>query len=134
MGLFDIFKKKKNALTEEQLKWNKMWELWTEEKAVSPYAELMTYQSEINNGGHSQYFTNVENTGDLSKEMSVLEQILSKKLRDNLNRAYKAYLTLEEKDEDEEAEAALEQCDDVFYENEEEINHLLEEYAGKIEL
>lgn len=134
MGLFDIFKKKKNALTEEQLKWNKMWELWTEEKAVSPYAELMTYQSEINNGGHSQYFTNVENTGDLSKEMSVLEQILSKKLRDNLNKAYKAYLTLEEKDEDEEAEAALEQCDDVFYENEEEINRLLEEYAGKIEL
>ena len=94
----------------------------------------MTYQSEINNGGHSQYFTNVENTGDLSKEMSVLEQILSKKLRDNLNKAYKAYLTLEEKDEDEEAEAALEQCDDVFYENEEEINRLLEEYAGKIEL
>ena len=134
MGLFDIFKKKKNALTEEQLKWNKMWELWTEGKAVSPYAELMTYQSEINNGGHSQYFTNVENTGDLSKEMSVLEQILSKKLRDNLNKAYKAYLTLEEKDEDEEAEAALEQCDDVFYENEEEINRLLEEYAGKIEL
>lgn len=134
MGLFDIFKKKKNALTEEQLKWNKMWELWTEEKAVSPYAELMTYQSEINNGGHSQYFTNVENTGALSKEMAVLEQILSKKLRDNLNKAYKAYLTLEEKDEDEEAEAALEQCDDVFYENEEEINRLLEEYAGKIEL
>ena len=134
MGLFDIFKKKKNALTEEQLKWNKMWELWTEEKAVSPYAELMTYQSEINNGGHSQYFTNLENTGGLSKEMAVLEQILSKKLRDNLNEAYKAYLTLEEKDEDEEAEAALEQCDDVFYENEEEINRLLEEYAGKIEL
>ena len=134
MGLFDIFKKKKNALTEEQLKWNKMWELWTEEKAVSPYAELMTYQSEINNGGHSQYFTNVEYTGGLSKEMAVLEQILSKKLRDNLNKAYKAYLTLEEKDEDEEAEAALEQCDDVFYENEEEINRLLEEYAGKIEL
>lgn len=31
MGLFDIFKKKKEVeLTEEQLKWNKMWELWTE--------------------------------------------------------------------------------------------------------
>ena len=134
MGLFDIFKKKKCELTEEQLKWNKMWELWAEEKAVSPYAELMTYQSEINNGGHDQYFTNVENTGNLGKEMSALDQILSAKLKDNLNKAYKAYLILEKKDEDEEAEETLEQCDDVFYENEKEINRLLEEYACKIEL
>ena len=134
MGLFDIFKKKKVELTEEQLKWNKMWELWTEEKVDSPYAELMTYQSEINNGGHDQYFTNVENTSDLNKEISALEQILSAELKNNLNKAYKAYLILEKIEEDEEAEETLEQCDDVFYENEEEINRLLEEYACKIEL
>ena len=134
MGLFDIFKKKKVELTEEQLKWNKMWELWTEEKVASPYAELMTYQSEINNGGHDQYFTNIENTSDLNKEISALEQILSAELKNNLNKAYKAYLILEKKEEDEEAEETLEQCDDVFYENEEEINRLLEEYACKIEL
>ena len=134
MGLFDIFKKKKVELTEEQLKWNKMWELWTEEKVDSPYAELMTYQSEINNGGHDQYFTNVENTGDLQKELSTLETILSAKLKANLKKAYKAYLVLEEKEDDEKAEETLEQCDDVFYENEEEINRLLEEYACKIEL
>ena len=134
MGLFDIFKKKKVELTEEQLKWNKMWELWTEEKVDSPYAELMTYQSEINNGGHNQYFTNVENISDLNKEISALEQILSAELKNNLNKAYKAYLILEKKEEDEEAEETLEQCDDVFYENEEEINRLLEEYACKIKL
>ena len=108
-----------------------MWEMWTEEKVDSPYAELMTYQSEINNGGHDQYFTNVENTSDLNKEISALEQILSAELKNNL---YKAYLILEKKEEDEEAEETLEQCDDVFYENEEEINRLLEEYACKIEL
>ncbi len=134
MGLFNIFKKKKVELTEEQQKWNKMWELWTEEKVETPYAELMTYQSEINNGGHSQYFTNVENIGDLQKEMSALEQILSKKLGTNLKKAYKAYLVLEENEDDEKAEETLEQCDDVFYENEEEINYALEEYASKIEL
>ncbi len=134
MGLFDIFKKTKVELTEEQLKWNKMWELWTEEKVDSPYAELMTYHSEINNGGHDQYFTNVENTNDLYKEISALEQILSAELKNNLNKAYKAYLILEKKEEDEEAEETLEQCDDIFYENEEEINRLLEEYACKIEL
>ena len=54
MALFDLFKKNPR-LTQEQLKWNKMWELWVEGKVESPYAELMTYQSEINNGGHGQY-------------------------------------------------------------------------------
>ena len=134
MGLFDIFKKKKIKLTEEQLRWNKMWDLWVEGKVDSPFAELMEYQSQVNNGGHDQYFTNVENTGDLQKEMSALEQILSEKLNSNLKRAYKAYLVLEENEDDEKSEETLEQCDDVFYENEEEINYALEEYASKIEL
>ena len=134
MGLSDFFKKKKVELTEEQLKWNKMWDLWTEEKTKSPYTELMTYQSEINNGGHSQYFCNVENTGDLKKEMSALSSVLSDKLVENLNRAYEAHLILEEKEDDEKAEEVLEQCDDVFYENEEQINHILQEYANTLEI
>ncbi len=95
MSLFDLFKRKKKVvLSKEELKWNKIWELWTESKVASPYAELMTYQSEINNGGHSQYFTNVQNTGDLPKEMSALEQILSVELKNNLQKAYEAYLIL----------------------------------------
>ena len=133
MGLFDIFKKKKVELTEAQLKWNKMWKLWTEEKTKSPYTELMTYQSEINNGGHSQYFCNVDNVSDLKKEMSALEEILTPLLRENLQKAYKADLILEEK-EDEEAEEILDQCDDVFYENEEQINRILQEYANTLEI
>ncbi len=133
MGLFDIFKKKKVELTEEQLKWNKMWELWTEEKTKSPYTELMTYQSEINNGGHSQYFCNVDNVSDLKKEMSALEEILTPLLRENLQKAYKADLILEGK-EDEEAEEILDRCDDVFYENEEQINRILQEYANTLEI
>jgi hypothetical protein len=134
MGFFDIFKKKKVELSEQQLKWDKMWDLWVEEMAESPYAELMKYQSEINNGGHDQYFTNVENTGDLAKEMAALEEILSKEMNENLKNAYKAYLALEETEDDEEAEEILEECDDFFYENEEEINRKLEEYASTIEL
>ena len=134
MGLFDIFKKKKVELTEEQLRWNKMWDLWVEGKVDSPFSELMEYQSQVNNGGHDQYFTNVENTGDLQKEMSALEQILSKKLGTNLKKAYKAYLVLEENEDYEKSEETLEQCDDVFYENEEEINQALKEYASKVEL
>ena len=134
MGLFNFFKKKKVELTEEQQKWNKMWDLWVEGKVDSPYAELMTYQSEINNGGHDQYFTNVENISDITKEMTALVDILPKQLISNLQKAYDAYLVLEEKEEDEKSEEILEQCDDVFYENEEEINRLLEEYAEKMGL
>ena len=134
MGLFDLFKTNNTDLTEEQRKWNKMWDMWVEGQVDSPYAELMTYQSEINNGGHDQYFTNVENTGDLQKEIMVLRNVLSPKLNENLKKAYEAYVILEEKDEDEQAEEALSQCDDVFYENEDEVNCILEEYADKVKL
>ena len=77
-----------------------MWALWAEEKAESPYAQLMTYQSEINNGGHNQYFTNVENTTNLQNEISVLEMILPVKHKDNLQKAYKAYLVLKEEEDE----------------------------------
>ncbi len=125
MKLFDIFNKKNDKLTEEQLKWNKMWELWTEEKIESPCKELMTYQSEINNGGHSQYFSN---TDDCKNELSALERILSPALTDNLKKAYKAYIS------NTDSEEFLAQYDDVFYEHEEEILRILEDYAYKTSL
>lgn len=134
MGLFDMFKKQKVVLTQEQLKWNIIWDLWTEGKAESPYAELMTYQSEINNGGHGQYFFNVENNGDLNEEMTILKTILSDEFVDNSHKAYKAHLILEENEDDEKAEEIIEDCDNAFYENEEEINSELEAYADKIQL
>ena len=105
-----------------------------EGKAESPFAELMTYQSEINNGGHAQYFSNVENTGDLQKEMTELETVLPPKLKENLKKAYESYLTLEEQEENEQAEKDLEQCDDVFYENEEEVTRMLKEYSSEVNL
>ena len=133
MGLFDIFKKKKVELTEEQLKWNKMWELWTQEKVESPYAELLNYSGDINSGGHGYYFECLNFEGDIKKDLSALEKILSHELNENLQKAYRAYLMLKEKDNDKNAEETLEQCDDVFYENEEEINQALKEYASKLE-
>lgn len=134
MGVFDFFKRKKVELTEEQKKWNKMWELWVEGQADSPYAELMTYQGEINNGGHSQYFTNVENIGDLQKEMTALQTVLPLKLKENLKKAYEIYLELEAKEEVEQLKEVLNQCDSLFYENEEELNNILKVYANTVKL
>lgn len=131
MGLFNLFRKKKAELSKEQIKWNRMWEEWTNGKTKSPYTELMNYQGEINNGGHCQYFTNVGNTDDLAKEMSALQRVLPAELKNNLQKAYNAYLVLEEKDDDEVSEEILKECDGVFFENEEEINRILEKYAEK---
>lgn len=138
MGFFDLFKKKKKTvLTEEQLKMNKLSDLLMEGKLESPYKEIMEYQGEVDNGGHDQYFFNIENTGDLKKHMETLYTILPEKLLENLKSAHRAYLVTEVNDEGEEYDAAvevMEGCDDVFYENEAEINSILEERASRIEL
>lgn len=134
MGLFEFLKKSRTEFSDEQKKWNKMWTLWEEGQADSPYAEVMTYQSEINNGGHEQYFFNIGNTGNLQKEIAALDSVISEKLKSNLHSAYDAYLVLEEKEDDKTAEEIIERCDDAYYENEEEINHILKEYAEKIVL
>ena len=134
MGVFSFFKKSKVELTDEQKKWNKMWDLWAEGRTDSPYSELMTYQSEINNGGHDQYFFNIENSGNLQKEMAVLKTVLPAKLRDNLQNAYDAYLKLTNEESDEQAGTILSQYDDEFCKVEEDINRILREYASQIEL
>ena len=133
-GRVQFFKKRKVELTDEQKKWNKMWDLWAEGRTDSPYSELMTYQSEINNGGHDQYFFNIENSGNLQKEMAVLKTVLPAKLRDNLQNAYDAYLKLTNEESDEQAGTILSQYDDEFYKVEEDINRILREYASQIEL
>lgn len=130
---FEFFKKKRTTITEKELKMNKIWELWAEDHVVSPYAELMTYQSEVNNGGHAQYFNNVLNSKNIQKELSSLQTVLPIQLKGILKKAYFAYLALEEND-DEQAEEILKQCDSAFYENEEKINRLLEEYTEKMKL
>lgn len=132
MGVFRFFEKNKAEPTDEQKKWNKMWHLWAEGRADSPYAELMTYQGEINNGGHDQYFFNVENTGNLQREMAILETALPAKLRENLQNAYNAYRKLTNEESGEQTETMLSQYDDVFYRDEEEINCVLRAYASKI--
>lgn len=133
MSFFDLFKKKKQPV--EELQWNKMWGLWAEEKALSPYAELMTYDSEINNGGHMQFFDNVSNTSDLPQTISALYSVFDDVLKQNLEKAYNAYIEYEENEEQEsKLDEILNECDNVFYENESKIEQILKEYAKTMEL
>lgn len=137
---FDLFRRKKNkniddvVLSEADKKWNRMWDLWADGNIESPYNEVMTYQSEVNNGGHHQYFLNTENNGDVRKDIETLYTILPGVLTDNIQSAFKAYIELEQDKNIEKNEEILEKCDDVFYENEEMINSILESYCKKIEI
>ena len=127
-----LFKKNKIKIEVDRNKWNKMWNLWAEEKIESPYKELMTYQSEINNGGHDQYFFNIENTGKLEKEINVLKTILPKSLKANLEKAYNAYLKYNDKED--KLLDILEKNDEIFYKYEEDINQILETFSSTIKL
>ncbi|MBQ9118183.1 MAG: hypothetical protein IJY11_03160 [Clostridia bacterium] len=138
MGLFNLFKrkKKKEELPIEALKWNKMWDLWSNEKADSPYAELMTYLSEVNNGGHMQFFDNVSSVSNLSGTVSELYTILPIVLKESLEKGYDTHLKYEagEGITEEIYAEIMDACDDKYYANETEIEHILKEYAATMTL
>ena len=131
MGIFDIFEKKKAALTTAQ-KLNKMWDLWAINKLDLPCAKLMKYESEVNNGGHSQYFYNVANCGDLAVEVEAVLSMLPEPLRENLARGYAAFSEQDDISDDVNDEL-FEECDDVFYEHEQLIIDIIYETAKNFE-
>ncbi|MBR4864848.1 MAG: hypothetical protein IKU07_09750 [Oscillospiraceae bacterium] len=131
MGIFDIFKKKKAVPTTEE-KLNKMWDLWASNKLDLPCAKLMKYESEVNNGGHSQYFFNVANCGDLAVEVEAVLSMLPEPLRENLARGYAAFSEQDDISDDVNDEL-FEECDDVFYEHEQLIIDIIYETAKNFE-
>lgn len=116
----------------DDLKWNKLWDLWAEGKIESPYNELMEYLSGVNGGGHFCHFDNVSDNLDLKQYVTALTLILPEPLKGNVELAYNAYIVNPD-DISEENEEILNNCDDVYYENEELINNILRERASKIE-
>ena len=125
-------KVKENKISEADLKFNKMWDLWAEGNIPSPYADLMTYQSEVNNGGHDQFFLNVASTGHLHAVMKELKKIVPFDIKLSLVEAYNAYKVNGE--DAEENESFFDHADEVFYEKEEKINKILEKFSETIQL
>ena len=130
MSIFDLFKRKKETLTTEE-KLDRMWELWEIGGLKDPCAKLMTYESEVNNGGHSQYFYNIANCGDLAAEVEAVLSMLPEPLRENLNRGYTAFAEQEDICDDDNEEL-FEECDDVFYEHEQLLIDILYESAKSL--
>ncbi len=109
-------RKNRSPLTPAQRKWNQLWELWAQGQVPSPFGELMTYQGEVSNGGHGQYFENI-GAGDLPQ----LERLLPPALYANALRACHAYQAGDD--------AILDRCDALFSKLEEEVSGILQEYA-----
>ena len=129
MGFFDIFKKKKvEPLTAEE-RWNRIWELWEIGDLLSPLENLLTYESEVNNGGHSQYFFNVANGGDLAVEVEAVLSMLPEPLRENLARGYAAFSAQDDISDDVNDEL-FEECDNIFYKHEQLIIDMIQEVAN----
>ena len=130
MCIFDLFKRKKETLTTEE-KLDRMWELWEIGDLKDPCAKLMTYESEVDNGGHSQYFYNIANSGDLAAEVEAVLSMLPEPLQENLNRGYTAFAAQEDICDDDNEEL-FEECDDVFYEHEQLLIDILYESAKSL--
>ncbi len=136
MSFLNIFKHQKDntpsALPDETQQWNAMWDLWANGGAASPYAELMTYQSEVNNGGHAQFFDNVSSTDNLSRIIDVLYGILPCEHKTNLETAYRAFCASADPLDDEALDNLLNDCDNVFYEKESTLDDVLKAYAAQM--
>ena len=132
MALFGWFRKQEELPLADR-KWNKMWDLWVAGEAESPYAELMTYNAEVNNGGHSQYFFNTANCGDLKAPAQILLNILPEPLKSNFQKAYEAFSGQEDICDDVNDDL-FDACDDVFGEYEQLILDMLTAYAESMEL
>lgn len=124
-----------DTLSEASEKWNLLWNLWAYRKLESPIAELMTYDAEVNNGGHGQYFLNLEENADLQAHVETVSSILPPHLAENLKRAYRAYKSVGQPDYDEaEDRAAFTECDMLYYENSAMIAQILQRYADGLTL
>lgn len=136
-------------LTIEERKWNLMWDMWAEGDAASPYAELMQYDSEVNNGGHFQYFINGALMGDMNEQVDMVLKNLPQPMHDNLKEAYDTFCDIQKHDnvgEAHDAYSALEdmcdpqkferfiEYDKFLYENEDLIMDILKKYANSLSL
>ena len=134
--LFKFFKRKQqpeNQLTpnefEHSNQWNKMWNLWADGKIESPYDELMSYHGEVNNGGHYQFFSNTDNIENSQSVIEKLSGILPEELKINLEKAYTAYINLENDTDIDFSEQEIKKCDNNFFKNEHIITKILKNHS-----
>ena len=120
-------------------KWNAMWELWEQGEIPSPYNEMRTYDSEMQSGGHLQFFINrALRQENIFAVMAALRETLPAGHAENVAQAYRQYCMLGlDTGSDREIMQALDDdplaASDRWYdEHEEELLDVLEAYADSL--
>ena len=116
-----------------------MWERWERGEIASPYNELLTYDSEMRDGGHLQFFLNrALRKENMFAVMSALRETLPAEHAENVSLAYRQYCMLAIDPEDDASVNAALGSDplyafDAYYdEHEEEMIDALEAYAASL--
>ena len=122
-------------MQEFEQKWYKMWVLWMNEKMPSPYQEILSYENEVRNGSHLQYFQYFEKEENYKEAdfLFVSKSLEGTVLKPIFDTAYKAFIELKN-DENTTAEKKLKDCDIVFSKKRNEIEAYLETIAITVDL
>lgn len=128
-SLLDETKEQDSDLEE---KWHKMWQLWMNDRLESPYQEILTYENEVRNGSHLQYFNWIQENENPEKIVDIVSlNLVGTVLKPIFNKAYRAYLELEKNEEI--ANQILQSCDDAFAEAANDIEKYMETITAKIQ-
>ena len=126
MCIFKLFKKKKNTPLSDEALLDAFWQLWVKNELPSPYFELLTVISNLGALGHADFLNLLAKDDNLKRARSYSFDLLPEVIRTNFKNASQVYLANESRIGDEDF---LEEYDDIFYDNEQEIDKLLLSYA-----
>lgn len=122
---FSFRKKKKFNLTEEQIKWNQLWDKYANGVLDENYYVLCDYHAGVNGGGHHCFLDN--NAQSLLKYVKSLKILLPNNFFAEFNKAYTAYI------DNNDVEKMCDLADNYFYENEQVIFDILQAYANSFQ-
>lgn len=138
MGFFKKLFGKKSGGGEDD-KWNAMWVRWEEGGIPSPYNELLTYDDEMQSGGHLQFFLNrTLRHENIFAVMAALREVLPAGHADNVAQAYRQFCMLDiDTERDGDIMQALDDdplavFDAWYSQHEEELLDVLEAYANSL--
>ena len=124
---------------QKEKRWQDMWERWENGELPSPYAEMLTYDRDVREGGHLQFFINAELRGaNFFALMRALKQALPACHARNAAEAYRQYCALAIDIADDAAivqaldDAPLSAFDDFYDAHEEEMIDALEACADAL--
>ncbi len=137
MGFFKKLFGKKDGDGDD--KWSLMWEMWEAGEIGSPYNELLTYDNEMQEGGHLQFFLNrALRKENIFAVLAALRETLPADHAANVQQAHRQYCLLDLDPEDDAAvmqalqDAPLAVFDRFYAEHEEELLDVLEAYANSL--